>query len=78
MKHQFECDHDRQKKKKSFSESLSMSFNNLLAKYLLLLHPQRPESKSVRECICAGEMLCSYLYYHIISGFDFKHLISKH
>lgn len=30
-----------------FSESLSMNFNNLLAKYLLLLNLQRPGSNSV-------------------------------
>jgi len=51
------------KKWSPFSESLSMNFNNLLAKYLLLLDLQRPESNSVYVCICAREMLFSYLYY---------------
>ena len=35
-----------------FSETLSMNVNSLLAKYLLLLDLQRPDSNSV--CVCAS------------------------
>lgn len=51
-----------------------MNFNNLIAKYLLLIDLQMPESNGMRAHICTVEMFCSYPYYSITFDFDFKTL----